>query len=233
MWAKNTISAVAGVSLVAFDLDGTLVDSVTDLAAAADRLVVELGGRPLTRDQVIAMVGDGAALLVARALAAADLDPDTPGALARFLELYDACLLDTTVPYPGVRAALDAIDPLVPLAVVTNKPGRPAERILEALGLRSSFVEVIGGDGPWPRKPDPAGLQSLRVHARGGPIVLVGDSPVDAETANRAGAAFVWAAYGFGARAFPTPPAGAVVVTEPSALAFGVAEALRQARQTV
>jgi phosphoglycolate phosphatase len=226
---------VAGVSrgLVAFDLDGTLVDSASDLATAANRLVVELGGRPISRDDVVGMVGEGAAVLVSRALRAAGLDAALPGALDRFLALYEACLLDTTVPYPGVRTALAALEPLVPLVVVTNKPTGPAERVLAALGLRDAFVSVIGGDGPWPRKPDPAGLRSLSVLADGGPVVLVGDSPVDAETAWRAGAMFVWAAYGFGAHGFATPPDPAVTVAESSALASGIADALRLARQTV
>lgn len=217
---------------MAFDLDGTLVDSATDLAAAASRLVVELGGRPLTRGEVVTMVGEGAAALVGRALAAAGLDPATPGALDRFLDLYDACLLDTTVAYPGVRAALDTLDPLAALAVVTNKPCRAAERVLRSLTLRDYFVDVIGGDGVWPRKPDPAGLRSLAARAGGGPIVLVGDSPIDADTARRAGASFVWAAYGFGAGAFREPPTPAITVETPSVLAARIADALRLARQT-
>ena len=88
---------------VVFDLDGTLVDSATDLASAASALAVELGGRPLTRAEIVGMVGDGAAVLVRRVLTAAALDPATPGALDRFLALYDARLLDTTRLYPGVR----------------------------------------------------------------------------------------------------------------------------------
>jgi phosphoglycolate phosphatase len=185
--------------LVAFDLDGTLVDSAADLAAAASALTESLGGRALTPAEVVAMVGEGAPVLVRRALAAAGLDPDTPGALARFLALYDERLLATTRLYPGIRQVLDALDPLLPLAVVTNKPAAPTARILDALGVHPHFIEVVGGDGPFPRKPDPAGLRSLAGYAGGGPIVLVGDSDVDAETARRAGAAFVLAAYGFGA----------------------------------
>lgn len=218
--------------LVAFDLDGTLVDSVGDLATAASRLTETLGGRPLARSEVVAMVGDGAALLVRRALTAAGLDPETPNALASFLAIYDQCLMDTTRPYEGMTAALDALDPLVPLAVVTNKPLAPARRLLEVFGLATRFVEVIGGDGPWPRKPDPSGLLSLRGRARGGPLVLVGDSPVDAQTADRAGAAFVLAGYGFGADKFEGPPGTAFVAATPADLPRLIADALRQGRST-
>lgn len=216
--------------LVAFDLDGTLVDSATDLAAAASALTVELGGRPLARPEVVAMVGEGAAVLVQRALAAAGLDPETDGAVARFLDLYEVRLLDTTRLYPGVREVLTALDPLLPLAVVTNKPDGPATRVLEALGVRRHFLEVIGGDGVWPRKPDPAGLRSLQVHARGGPLVLVGDSPVDAETARRAGAWFVLARYGFGAAGFPAAPAIRFAADAPSDLPDVIGEVLRLGR---
>jgi phosphoglycolate phosphatase len=198
---------------VVFDLDGTLVDSADDLASAASDLAVELGGRSLSRDEVVAMVGDGAPVLVRRALAGAGVDPDTPGALERFLAIYDARMLDTTDLYPGVLEALDVLDPLLALAVLTNKPRQPAETILDALHLRRRFVEVIGGDGPWPRKPDPAGLTALRWHAGGGPMVLVGDSTVDAETARRGGVPFVLAAYGFGAAAFAAPPTPWVATT--------------------
>lgn len=222
----------AMTGLVAFDLDGTLVDSATDLAVAASALTVELGGRGLTPSEVVAMVGEGAPVLVRRALIAAGLDPETPGATARFLELYDARMLDTTVLYPGIRLVLDALDPLLPLAVVTNKPDRPALRVLEALGVRRYFLEVIGGDGVWPRKPDPAGLRSLEVHAGGGPIVLVGDSPIDRQTAERAGAAFVLAAYGFGATGPAEALATPYVAATPSDLPRVIGEALRLGRQT-
>ncbi len=222
----------ANAGVVVFDLDGTLVSSVADLAAAANALAAELGGRALTLDEVVAMVGEGAAVLVRRALTAAGLDPETPHATARFLELYDACLLDTTTLYPGMRAALDALDPLVPLAVLTNKPVAPAERILEALGVRGYFVEVIGGDGPWPRKPDPAGLNALRRHGAGGPLLLVGDSPVDGATAARAGAAFVLAQYGFGAAQFAGQAPPRFVAASPGELPDVIADALRLGAMT-
>lgn len=221
-----------GAGVVVFDLDGTLVDSAADLAAAASALAVELGGRPLTTPEVVTMVGEGAAVLVRRALGAAGLDPATPHATARFLELYDARLLDQTQLYPGILAALDALEPLVPLAVLTNKPLAPSQRLLEALGVRRYFVEVIGGDGPWPRKPDPAGLLALRPHAAGGPLVMVGDSPVDAETAARAGAAFVLAQYGFGAAKFTASAATPFIAAAPGDLARLIADARRVSAQT-
>jgi phosphoglycolate phosphatase len=201
-FVKSPLAAGA----IVFDLDGTLVDSAADLASAARALAVTFGGRPLTRDEVVAMVGEGAAVLVRRVLGAAGLDPDLPGGLERFLALYDQRLLDTTRLYPGVLDALDSLDPMLALAVLTNKPRRPAEQILDGLGVGGRFAEVVGGDGPWPRKPDPAGLSALRLHAGGGPMVLVGDSAVDAETARRGGVPFVLAAYGFGAASFVAPP---------------------------
>jgi phosphoglycolate phosphatase len=191
---------------------------------------VEHGGRALTRAQVVSMVGDGAAVLVRRALAAAGLDPDTAGALDRFLALYSARLLDTTRLYEGIADVLATLDPLLPLAVLTNKPQDAAERVLDGLGVRRHFIEVLGGDGLWPRKPDPSGLVSLRLHAGGGPVVLVGDSPIDAETARRGSAGFVLARYGFGAAAFdldrPTP----FVADSPQALVVAIEAALRAGR---
>lgn len=217
--------------LVAFDLDGTLVDSAADIAASASALAVELGGRALSLPEVVAMVGEGAALLVQRALTAAGVDPATPGALGRYLAIYERRMLDTTCLYPGLQSMLAGLEPLLPLAVVTNKPHAPAVRLLEALDVRRHFLEVIGGDGPWPRKPDPAALLSLKPHAGGGPIVFVGDSPVDADTAARAGVPFVFARYGFGGAGLGrdcTP----FVAEVPGELPGVIGEALRQARLT-
>lgn len=184
---------------IVFDLDGTLVDSARDLAAAASELVEGYGGPPLDVATVVPMVGDGAPVLVARALAHAGLDPATPDALARFLEIYDRRLLDHTQPYEGIAEVLALLAQHGPLAVLTNKPTGPSHAVLDALGLRGFFSQVIGGDTAFGRKPDPAGLQSLLGE---GPGVLIGDSPADARTADAAGCPFVLAGYGFGAAKF-------------------------------
>lgn len=190
------------IRLAVFDLDGTLVDSRRDLATAANALVAELGGTPLTEAGVGAMVGEGAGVLVRRALLASGLDPETPGALERFLDLYDEHLLDTTTVYDGTREMLDALLPKVPLAVLTNKPQYPTDRIIDALDLRRYFRLVIGGDSSHGRKPDPAGLLYV-ARAFGvtpGQTLMVGDSPIDVETGRRAGTQLCVIKYGFGFR---------------------------------
>jgi phosphoglycolate phosphatase len=187
--------------IVAFDLDGTLVDSATDIARSANELVTILGGQPLDLDAISLMVGDGAGILVARVLGAAGLRPDTPGALHQFLEIYERRLLESTIEYPGTRATLALLAPRVRMAVLTNKPLVHSERVLEGLGLREFFSEVVGGDDPRGKKPDPAALLSIIGSAVGGAL-YVGDSPVDWNTARNAGCAFAWARYGFGARRF-------------------------------
>jgi phosphoglycolate phosphatase len=191
--------------LIVFDLDGTLVDSKRDLADSANALIAELGGVSLSEDQIIAMVGEGAAVLVRRALLAAGLDPESATALPRFLELYDERLLVHTAPYDGMVDALAALAPAVSMAVLTNKPARATERILAGLGLRERFRDVIGGDTAFGRKPAPAGLLALIERAGATPETtwLVGDSRVDLETARRAGARICLVRYGFGYRFEP------------------------------
>jgi len=191
--------------LIVFDLDGTLVDSKRDLADSANALIAELGGVSLSEDQIVAMVGEGAAVLVRRALQAAGLDPEIATALPRFLDLYDERLLVRTAPYDGMVDALEALAPAVSMAVLTNKPARATERILAGLGLRERFRDVIGGDTAYGRKPDPAGLLALIERAGATPETtwLVGDSRVDLETARRAGARICLVRYGFGYRFEP------------------------------
>ena len=188
--------------LIVFDLDGTLIDSRRDLADSVNALLADLGATPLPLDAVVAMVGEGAALLVRRALTAASLDPDTPGALDRFLAHYDRRLLVHTRPYPGMIAALAALKAVSALAVLTNKPGRPTTVILESLGLAPFFDHVVGGDSPHGRKPDPAGLLHLvrLAGATEDSTVMVGDSPIDRDTARHAGTRVCLVRYGFGFR---------------------------------
>jgi phosphoglycolate phosphatase len=185
--------------LIAFDLDGTLVDSRRDLADSANELIVELGGSPLPEDAIGRMVGEGAAVLVRRALTAARVIY-TDAALTRFLAIYDTRLLRHTDVYPGMPDVVRFARTLGRVAVLTNKPLAPSEEILEGLGLRELFDFVIGGDGPLPRKPDPSSLRALMQEAGAAPetSMLVGDSAIDHETAARAGVRCCIVSFGFG-----------------------------------
>lgn len=185
--------------LIAFDLDGTLIDSRRDLTDSANQLIVELGGAPLSEAAVGLMVGEGARLLVQRALTAAGLG-DPLGALERFLAIYDERLLVHTRMYDGVPAALEAAREVAQLSLLTNKPLAPTVRILHALGIENFFGSIIGGDSAFPRKPDPASLFEQIHLARSSPrqALLVGDSAIDRETARRAGVRCCLVRYGFG-----------------------------------
>lgn len=185
-----------------FDLDGTLIDSLADLADSANLMVQSFGGTRLAVTDVAKMVGDGAAELVRRALAAAELSIDPHDGLQRFLEIYDERLLTHTQPYRGIREALPVLAEQHVLAVLTNKPTTPSTRILEGLALRGFFDQVIGGDGPYARKPSPDGLRALMGDTPATATALVGDSPVDEETARAVGCHFVYARYGFGSRRY-------------------------------
>src|SRR5262249_41558199 len=122
--------------LVAFDLDGTLVDSSGDLADAGNALLESYGTAPLPPRAVVAMVGDGARELVRRLITASGLDVPLDEALERFLAFYNDRLLATTRPYDGVVLLLEQLKTRARLAVLTNKPSAPSERILSGLGLR-------------------------------------------------------------------------------------------------
>jgi phosphoglycolate phosphatase len=190
--------------LVAFDLDGTLVDSRRDLAQSANQLIVALGGEALPEASIGRMVGEGAGVLIARAFAAAQVTAP-PDALVRFLEIYDQRLLNHTTIYDGMCEVVGRARERARVAVLTNKPRRHAERLLSALGIRDMFDAVVAGDGPYPRKPDPAGLLALMAESgvQPGGTLLVGDSTIDHETARRASARCCLAAYGFGYEMFP------------------------------
>jgi len=212
--------------LIAFDLDGTLIDSRRDLADSANELLGERGASPLPVDAIGRMVGEGARVLVQRALAAAGL-PDDPRALPRFLEIYDTRLLNHTRTYDGVEEAVRLAREHARVAVLTNKPAKPSDRILGALGIRDLFDDVIGGDSPFGRKPDPAGLAALmeRAGAAAGQTLMVGDSAIDHETAIRASVRCCLTAYGYGYETFPSGrlTGGEWVVEDTSALKDAIA----------
>jgi len=192
--------------IIALDLDGTLIDSARDLAESIGEMLEGYGASPLPLSEVVTMVGEGAPILVRRALKDAGLNAEPREALARFLEIYDRRLMNHTVPYDGITESLALAVRRGPLAVLTNKPLGPSIGLLEALGMRGFFSRIIGGDSELGRKPDPAGLLSLKALAPSEPIVMVGDSPADWKAAEAANVPFVFARYGFGAAKFQAAP---------------------------
>jgi phosphoglycolate phosphatase len=202
--------------LIVFDLDGTIVDSQRDMADSANEMLAGYGAGPLALDAVTAMVGNGAARLVERALAAAGVDAPLPEALGQFLAIYDRRLIEHTKPYDGLPGIIADAAARAPLAVLTNKTEAASRRLLEAFGLLASFRWVIGSDSSFPRKPDPSSLRHLIDVSGATPdtTLMVGDSAVDMETASRAGTAMCVALYGYGRLAGPLPLTGRELVAE-------------------
>jgi phosphoglycolate phosphatase len=186
--------------LLVFDLDGTLVDSIHDLAEAASDLSEAWGGARFGDEAVCRMVGEGAAILVERVMARAGHGEPPPGALEQFLELYDQRMFDTTRAYPGVADTLRALADTHAMALLTNKPEDSARKVLAHCGLDGLFAHMVFGDGEFGRKPDPAGLRWLmkRHRASAKRTILVGDSEVDLATARAGGVRICLARYGFG-----------------------------------
>lgn len=177
-----------------FDLDGTLVDSLPDIAAAANRMLQDAGVAPLPQDQIKQFVGNGLPKLVERVILHCDLPMDMHSDLTQqTLAYYNAASSEKTVVYPGVLQAIENLREMgCVLGVCTNKPEAPARHVLEALGLAQHFDAVLGGDSLPTRKPDPAHLEaSFAAVTPVGPRIFVGDSEVDAETARRAQVPFL------------------------------------------
>ncbi len=195
------------------DLDGTLVDSLDDLALAVNAALGEVGLPPRPIEEVRTFVGEGARRLVERAVGASVhlVEP----ALAAWWRHYEAHCLDRTRPYPGIPAVLAGAGRV--LAVHTNKPGRLARKILGGVGLLDRFAAVLGGDEA-PRKPDPTGTLELLARLGGAPAdaVFVGDSRIDVATARAAGVRLVAVTWGFAARA-DLAAAGATDLAESAA----------------
>lgn len=186
---------------IIFDLDGTLVDSARDLQDATNALLAEEGLRPISLDEAKSMIGDGAAKLVERAVAATGGDlARLPEFVARFLTIYQANASRHTQAYPGVADTLAGLRRLgLPLAVVTNKPYAATIDILEALGLRGYFDAVIGGDTLPERKPHPAPiLMALdRLGTAPEAALMVGDNYHDVQAARAAGVRAFAVTYGY------------------------------------
>ncbi len=208
---------VERLKLLVFDLDGTLIDSAQDLCNSVNAALARSGRAALPDPVIAGFVGNGAPLLMRRALAMADgLSPEQVDeklfseTYAFFLQYYREHKLDFTYAYEGVLEALAALRALhdAPgsatrvMAILTNKPVRPARGICEGLGMAGYFLHVYGGDSFPVKKPDPLGLRSLmeETGAAPGETVMIGDSQVDVETARNAGAWSVGCDFGFGPR---------------------------------
>ena len=197
--------------LYVFDLDGTLVDSRRDIAESANEMLEACGASALPEEVIGRMVGNGAPTLVARAFAAAALEPPAD-ALKQFLHIYNRRLLVHTRSYEGIPDVLETLRGRAALGVLTNKPLAATRSILEGLGLARFFDgdAVVAGDGAFGRKPDPSGLRYLssRASVQPGATLLVGDSLVDWQTARNASAPVCLARYGFGFEDFPVQSLG-------------------------
>lgn len=192
--------------LLVFDLDGTLIDSRQDLAAAVNFMRQSMGLEPLDRARVVSMIGNGVNSLVRRAVADADVDFDT--ALKRMKRFYADNLLASTVLYPGVEEGLNVLKNMsLKLAVVTNKPAAATLKILEALGVAKYFSDIIGGDGEYPLKPAPDALIALqkKYNLSASDCWMIGDHYTDLEAGRHAGFRRIQVTYGFGEAREETP----------------------------
>jgi len=195
------------IRLLILDLDGTLIDSQMDLANSVNAMLRHFGRQELSHEAIAGYIGDGAPMLVRRALGDPDDGHYMHEALDFFLHYYREHKLDNTTLYPGIRAALEAVRWAKNggrrmerrLAVLSNKPVRPSTQILEGLGVRDLFVQVYGGNSFATKKPDPQGANALlqETNVRPEETIIIGDSEIDVITARNAGTWSCGVNYGF------------------------------------
>lgn len=213
--AERRIEAAGVVSLVVFDLDGTLVDSKADIAQATNATRARMGLAPLSVEMVGTLVGNGAPVLVRKALGPSFSDSDVERALEFFLTYYHEHLLDHTYLYPGVLDGLARLrqSGRVSMAVLTNKPIHSTVAIVEGLGLGDYFFRLYGGNSFAQKKPDPVGILALLAESGVGrhQAWMVGDSYVDIRTARNAAVKACGVSWGFQPETFAGDPPDVVV----------------------
>ena len=208
------------VKLLIFDLDGTLIDSRLDLIHSVNAMLRHLQRPELAGDVVASYVGDGAPMLVRRALGDPQDESVFTRALEYFLSYYREHKLDHTHVYEGVREALAAIRSSAngtprTMAVLSNKPVNPSRGIVEALGLGEFFGSVYGGNSFPTKKPDPEGARSILKEAGANPdeTLIVGDSAIDITTGRNAGLWTCGVTYGFAPHTLQIAPPDVVLDT--------------------
>ncbi len=207
------------IRLVIFDLDGTLIDSRLDLVHSVNAALRHIGRPELPEGVIASYVGDGAPILIQRALGGEAVDESLlRKGLEFFLSYYREHKLDHTTVYPGVAEALAAIQNSQngaprKMAILSNKPVIPSRAIVEAVGLGPFFSRVYGGNSFATKKPDPEGVRTLLKEHRALPeqSVIVGDSHVDIRTGRNAGLHTIGVTYGFAPHTLDEEPPDVLV----------------------
>jgi phosphoglycolate phosphatase len=216
------------IQLVIFDLDGTLIDSRLDLVHSVNAALRHIGRAALPDEVIASYVGDGAPILMQRALGGEQVDEATiRRGLEFFLSYYREHKLDHTTVYPGIAEALATIRHAPngmgsqrTLAVLSNKPVNPSRAIVEALGLGKFFSQIYGGNSFATKKPDPEGARKLLAEFGVQPqhALIVGDSHVDVETGRNASMHSIGVTYGFAPHSLAAASPN-VLVDQPEELA--------------
>jgi len=197
------------VNLLIFDLDGTLIDSKLDLVHSVNATRGMMGLPPISEEIVATYVGNGAPALVRRALGPGASESDIEAGLDFFLAYYREHMLDNTRLYPGVREALDRMRGNgTKMAILTNKPVRFSEGLIQGLGLEEHFFRIYGGNSFEQKKPHPIGIEALLEESGAARerTIMVGDSSVDVRTARNANVKACGVLYGFQPESFEQEP---------------------------
>jgi phosphoglycolate phosphatase len=206
---------VRQLRLLIFDLDGTLVDSRQDLGNSVNAMLRHFGRHEVPLEVISSYIGDGAPMLVRRALGDPKDEHFVHIALQFFLDYYRKHKLDHTYVYDGVIDALKALSDALPrkMAVLSNKPVGPSRAIVDALGMNEFFFQIYGGNSFETKKPDPFGVRMLlrEANCEASEAVIIGDSDVDVVTAQNAGIYSVGCSYGLAPHTLESAPPDVLV----------------------